>query len=275
MFAFFDIELGSKESVVARRKVNRASWPDFLPPSPKSMRRGFTFSSQSEDSYGLQLLSGVSSDIQLQETSGLIMPIAVLRSTSSGPHPDNAAELQHHNHLLPDPQLVSKCLDAGAWDVLTTPLEKARVQGLAVLACRTLKTAQRQQSRFLGRRKSRKHSWVGVHNEKPYAYLREAMYVIPFSFLGSHIRINGDLTFHRVSKLMKGICNPEDTIEEFQDRYARHNSTTCQRPVPFLLTVHQGTGNPLRARKICQGTHWVLGFHGTRVHRRRTRVRRL
>lgn len=190
MFAFFDIELGSEESVIARRRANRASWPDFLPSSPTSLRRGFTLSSKPEDSYGLQLLSGVSSDIQLQGTPSLIIPVAVLRSASSSGSPtENAAELQHHNHLLPDPQLISKCLDAGAGDVLTTPLEKARVQGLTVLAYRTLKTAQRQQSRFLGRRKSRKHSWVGVHNEQPYAYLREAMCVIlflfSFSFSGS------------------------------------------------------------------------------------------
>lgn len=181
LFAFFDIELGrGEESVIARRRINRASWPDFLPPpSPTSMRRGFTFSSQSEDFYGLQLLSGVSSDIQLQETPSLIIPIAVLRAASpsgpSTPDPDHVAELQHRNHLLPDPEMVSRCLDAGAVEVLTTPLEKARVQGLFVLACRTLKTAQRQQARFLGRKKSRKHSWVGVHNEQPYAYLREAM----------------------------------------------------------------------------------------------------
>lgn len=184
VFAFFDIELDRDDSIVARRKANRASWPDFLPPSPTSLRRGFTFSSKSEDSYGLQLLSGVSSDIQLQGTPSLIIPIAVLRSASSSGSPttENAAELQQHNHLLPDPELISKCLDAGAGDVLTTPLEKARVQGLTVLAYRTLKTAQRQQSRFLGRRKSRKHSWVGVHNEQPYAYLREAMCVILFAF---------------------------------------------------------------------------------------------
>ena len=177
VFAFFDIELGSEESALARRKANRLSWPDYLPPSPTSLRRGFSFESQPEESYGLQLLSGVSSNIQLQESPSLIIPIAILRSTSSPEPPDYALELQHHNHLFPDPQQISKCLDAGAVDVLTTPLEKARVQGLLVQAYRTQKTAQRQQSRFLGRRKSRKHSWVGVHDEQPYAYLREAMYV--------------------------------------------------------------------------------------------------
>lgn len=176
VFAFFDVALGSDDSIIARRKANRASWPDLGPPSPTSLRRGFTFSSQSEDSYGLQLLSGLSSDIQLQETPSLIVPIAILR-TSCADHSDNAAELQQRNLLLPDPEQISKCLDAGAVDVLTTPLEKARVQGLVVQAYRTQKAAQRQQSRFLGRTKSRKHSWVGVHDEQPYAYLREAMCV--------------------------------------------------------------------------------------------------
>lgn len=182
VFAFFDIELDRDDSIVARRKANRASWPDFLIPS-SSMRRGFAFTSQSEESYGLQLLSGVASDIQLQESPSLVIPIAVLRSTSSSfpssEHPESARELQHQNHLLPDPEQISKCLDAGAADVLTTPLEKARVQGLMVQAYRTQKIALRHQARFLGRRKSRKHSWVGVHDEQPYAYLREAMYASP------------------------------------------------------------------------------------------------
>lgn len=45
-------------------------------------------------------------------------------------------------------------------------------------------------------RRGRKQSWVGVEDEKPYAYLREAM----------------------VKKLLKGICEPQNIIEDYQHR---------------------------------------------------------
>ncbi|EAW08213.1 3',5'-cyclic-nucleotide phosphodiesterase PDE2 [Aspergillus clavatus NRRL 1] len=196
IFAFFDIELGRNEDSVQydRRKASRSSWPDVAPPSPSSLRRGFTFSSQSDTSYGLQLLSGVSADIQVSDIPNLVIPIAVLRHSHGGP--TSAPTQQTATTPLFDPLQISKCLDAGAADVLTTPLDRARVQGLVVHAYRAQKSARKEQSRFLARKKSRKQSWVGVHDQQPYAYLREAM----------------------VSKLMKGICNPEEVIEEFQDR---------------------------------------------------------
>lgn len=202
MFAFFDIELDGEESVLQRRKASRTSSFEMSPPSPTSLRHGFTFSSQSEESYGLQLLSGVSADIQVQDAPNIIVPIAVLRSVGSWPtsSPRNSNGVSsglQNGGLSWEPQQISRCLDAGAVDVLTMPLSKARIEGLLVHAYRTRKTAQKEMTRFLARRKLRKHSWVGVHDAQPYAYLREAM----------------------VSKLMKGICNPDDVIEEFQDRY--------------------------------------------------------
>ena len=45
-------------------------------------------------------------------------------------------------------------------------------------------------------RRNRKQSWVGMEDEKPYAYLREAM----------------------VKKLLKGICEPQNIIEDYQHR---------------------------------------------------------
>lgn len=196
VFAFFDIEIDGGESIVTRRKPSRTSSTEISPPSPTSLRRGFTFSSQSEESYGLQLLSGVSADIQVQETPNVIIPIAVLRPSPSSPRNSRELHLPNGSVLSSEPQQVSRCLDAGAVDVLTMPLNKSRIEGLLVHAYRTRKVAQKEFTRFLARKKSRKHSWVGVHDEQPYAYLREAM----------------------VSKLMKGICNPEEVIEEFQDR---------------------------------------------------------
>ncbi|PWY87015.1 high affinity cAMP phosphodiesterase [Aspergillus heteromorphus CBS 117.55] len=194
IFVFFDVDIHGEESALHRRRASRGSWADVSPPSPASLRRGFTFSSQWEGAYDLKLLSGLSADIQVQECPNVIIPVAVLRPpfdpTSASP------DEQPRIPSLPGPIHISKCLDAGAVDVLVTPLDSCRAQALVIQAYRTRKTALREQSRFLSRKKLRKHSWVGVHDEQPYAYLREAM----------------------VSKLMKGICNPEEVIEEFQDR---------------------------------------------------------
>lgn len=199
IFAFFSIDFSSDDSNLARRKAGRASWTDTTPPSPGSIQRTFTFSSHSDEAPGLSLLSGVSNDIQVQDGPNLVIPIAILRATGlSGP--SDAAKLtsepQAKNPVTLEHKQIARCLDAGAVDILLTPLDPTRIQGLVVHAYRTRRTAQKEMSRFLAHKKLRKLSWVGVHDEQPYAYLREAM----------------------VSKLMKGICNPEEIIDEFQDR---------------------------------------------------------
>lgn len=152
-----------------------------------------------DDALGLSLLSGVSTDIQVQDGPSLVVLIAVLRA--AGPDaPSDAtgptSEPRSRSPVTLEHKQIARCLDAGAMDVLLTPLDRARVQGLVVHAYRTRRNAQKEMSRFLARKKLRKLSWVGVHEEEPYAYLREAM----------------------VSKLMKGICNPEEIIDEFQER---------------------------------------------------------
>ncbi|CAL5872919.1 uncharacterized protein PFLUO_LOCUS7188 [Penicillium psychrofluorescens] len=204
IFAFFDVDFGSDEMNVARRKATRASWTDTAPPSPGSIHHTFTFSSQFDEAHGLSLLSGVSNDIQVQDYPNLVVPIAILRTATSRTVASDASSyfapvevLQgRSSSLTVEHKQIARCLDAGAVDVLTTPLDRARIQGLVVHAYRTRRAARKEMSRFLARKKLRKYSWVGVHDEQPYAYLREAM----------------------VSKLMKGICNPEETIEDFQDR---------------------------------------------------------
>lgn len=201
IFAFFSIDFSSDDSVLARRKAGRASWPtDTAPPSPGSIHRPFTFSAHSDEAPGLSLLSGVSNDIQVQDGPNLVIPIAILRAAGSNAPRDiamePASEARTKNPVTLEHKQIARCLDAGAVDILLTPLDPARIQGLVVHAYRTRRTAQKEMSRFMAHKKLRKLSWVGVHDEQPYAYLREAM----------------------VSKLMKGICNPEEIIDEFQDR---------------------------------------------------------
>lgn len=200
IFAFFSIDFSSDES--SRRK-GRSSWTDTAPPSPGlhgSVQRTFTFSSHSDEAPGLSLLSGVSNDIQVQDGPNLVIPIAILRATGSDAPSDTTPELtsepQTRNPVTLEHKQIARCLDAGAVDILLTPLDQSRIQGLVVHAYRTRRTAQKEMSRFMAHKKLRKLSWVGVHDEQPYAYLREAM----------------------VSKLMKGICNPEEIIDEFQER---------------------------------------------------------
>lgn len=92
---------------------------------------------------------------------------------------------------------MSKYLDVGAVDVLTSPLVGERAQALAVHAYRRFKEVSREQSSFLLEKRNRKLSWVGIDEERPYAYLREVM----------------------VSGLMNGICNPETVGDSLEHRY--------------------------------------------------------
>jgi 3',5'-cyclic-nucleotide phosphodiesterase len=94
--------------------------------------------------------------------------------------------------------MMLDCLEAGALDVVQGPLHKAGILGLTVHAYRIYKAAKKEQAGFLAQARSRrKQSWVGVEEEeKPYAYMREAM----------------------VRKLLKAICEPETVIEDYQHR---------------------------------------------------------
>ncbi|KAJ5121828.1 hypothetical protein N7526_008765 [Penicillium atrosanguineum] len=214
IFAFFGINFSSDEHSVARRKASRASWmTDGGPPSPGSIQRTFTFSSHSDEAPGLSLLSGVSNDIQVQGGPKLVVPIAILRTAGSDA-PEPTSEPQSKHPVTLKHKQIARCLDAGAVDVLMTPLDRSRIQGLVVHAYRYHRSAQREMSRFLAHKKNRKLSWVGVHDEQPYAYLREAM----------------------VSKLMKGICNPEEIVDEFQERYVSSSRPASGSMHSFVLS---------------------------------------
>lgn len=77
---------------------------------------------------------------------------------------------------------------------MASPLHIKTLTTLEVHAYRAHKEAAREQQAAMEVRRGRKRSWVGVHEEQPYSYLREAM----------------------VSGLMRGICHsgeePEDRI---------------------------------------------------------------
>ncbi|EXJ79585.1 3',5'-cyclic-nucleotide phosphodiesterase [Capronia epimyces CBS 606.96] len=188
-------------------------------PSPTLLRREFTFSSESDESYGLQLLSRIASDLQVDEGVKLIIPVAIVQPRRKDSHdqaldrvrprevlrapysPESESESEaiaiDDSSDIIDAQLMLQCLDAGALDVVRSPLDKAGIMGLTVHAYRIYKDAKKEQKGFMAMvRRTRKQSWVGMDEEKPYAHLREAM----------------------VKKLLKGICEPQNVIEDYQHR---------------------------------------------------------
>ncbi|KAF2837988.1 HD-domain/PDEase-like protein, partial [Patellaria atrata CBS 101060] len=164
--------------------------------SPVSSRKPtLTDSGELDDLYGLHLLLHVSSEIQQRNLSKLVVPIVILSGFDRGwAIPTSPSPGLYGSQASGDTVRIVRYLDAGAVDVLTSPLSKDHVQGLAVHAYRVWKEASREDSSFLATKRKRKLSWVGVDDSKPYAYLREAM----------------------VSNLMTGICNPE-TVGESLD----------------------------------------------------------
>jgi hypothetical protein len=92
---------------------------------------------------------------------------------------------------------LARYLDAGAVDVLMSPVSKDSAHGLVIHAYRMHKEVTREEASFLATKRNRKLSWVGTNDAKPYAYLREAM----------------------VSNLMSGICNPEAVGDSLDSRY--------------------------------------------------------
>ena len=217
ILACIDVGSHKKNEVLTRARPKFFPESDSPLPSPTVLRRGFTFSSENDESSGLQLLSRIASDLQVDEGVKLIIPVAVVQQHRKDSH-DHSIQLQsarsdvarapYGSETEPtqladssdaiDSQLMLQCLDAGALDVVKSPLDKAGIMGLTVHAYRIYKSAKAEDSHYMSkaRGRSRKQSWVGVDEEKPYAYLREAM----------------------VRKLLKGICDPQDVIEDYQHR---------------------------------------------------------
>jgi hypothetical protein len=156
-------------------------------PSPTSSRMMRRDNGEPDDTYGTHLLTHVSSEISSRNFSKLVVPIVMLTGLAVETPSVAAPSSLNKTLVLTDTVKLSKYLDSGAVDVLSSPLSKDRMHGLAVHAYRLQKEFQREEASFLSTKRNRKLSWVGVDDAKPYAYLREAM----------------------VSNLMTGICNPE------------------------------------------------------------------
>lgn len=165
--------------------------------SPKSLRSKNRAAAESlDDIYGMHMLTYIASEIQNKKLSKLVVPIVVLSGFErEWASPNLPSPSVHGSQVLSDTVRLTRYLDAGAADVLASPLSKDNAQGLAVHAYRACKESSREDAAFLTSHRSRRLSWVGVDEGKPYGYLREAM----------------------VSNLMSGICNPEIAVGEVVD----------------------------------------------------------
>ena len=197
-------------------------------PSPTSTRVTRTDTAEPDDIYGMHLLTHVYSEIQSKNFSKLVVPVVILsgfdREWASNNLPSPSV---HGSQVLTDTVRLARYLDAGAVDVLSSPLSKDSVHGLAVHAYRVHKQVSREEQGFLTKKRNRKLSWVGVDDSKPYAYLREAM----------------------VSSLMSGICNPE-MVGESHDHADLHVDPARQEAVAAAIgswsfSAHQFTDDEL------------------------------
>ncbi|KAI1429242.1 hypothetical protein F5Y12DRAFT_797491 [Xylaria sp. FL1777] len=157
--------------------------------------------------YGIGLLEKIVYETHLKSLSKLVVPIPVvslsLLRTPSSTDGTNGESLQSVDAAyLPESQssssnsmtsraLLRRCLDSGAVDVMASPIHVETLTTLEGHAYRAHKEAVKDQEALLEIRRGRKRSWVGVHEEKPFAYLREAM----------------------VSGLMGGICRSGEENE--------------------------------------------------------------
>lgn len=165
-----------------------------------------------EDLYGLALLQRIVSESQLRNISKLVVPVPIItfptsasgdslqkttsRETSNG---SCRAEAQRKVQARSSSQertanrrMLKRCLDFGATDVMVSPMNAKCITNLEVHAYRAHRDAAREQKAMLEVRRGRKRSWVGIDEEKPFSYLREAM----------------------VSNLMSRICRIDFDIEE-------------------------------------------------------------
>ncbi|KAJ0118308.1 hypothetical protein J7T55_009091 [Diaporthe amygdali] len=152
--------------------------------------------------YGLRLLQRVVAEADMLKLLKLVVPIPIISppmlpqagSTTASASIETGAigETMASSLSQSRPELVRRCLEFGAVDVMTSPLQQQNIESIEVHAYKARQAAAREREAVLQVRKNRKRSWVGVDTGgKPFAYLREAM----------------------VSGLMKGICRFDDEDE--------------------------------------------------------------
>ncbi|KAL8999717.1 MAG: hypothetical protein Q9169_001534 [Polycauliona sp. 2 TL-2023] len=147
------------------------------------------------------LLKAIASRSNLADPPTGIIPVTFIQLPESDVCNDRMEHSANDQPLLP-PELL-RCFDDGAVDVVFGPLSSKSIRSIASHAYRHRKDGSRKRESSQEIRKSRKRSWVGFDDRKPYAYLREEM----------------------VSGLMTGICSPDEALPtiEFNSSTTDHD----------------------------------------------------
>nr|CEG03405.1 unnamed protein product [Fusarium pseudograminearum CS5834] len=207
------------DSIPDRRR--RLSSPS---PSCNSSSENVDIHTPDEDLYGLGLLQKIITEAHLRGMSKLVVPIPVISNSepeqpyTNGQMTDGTVE---HIRLPLAPldtnrQLIRRCLDLGAVDVIICPMSTKCITSLEICAYRAHRDAAKEQSTLLEIRQGRKRSWVGVNEEKPFAYLREAM----------------------VSGLMKGICRLGTSDDQINNAHVAVSSERQSAIAEAIGTWH-------------------------------------
>ncbi|OJD11743.1 hypothetical protein AJ78_07541 [Emergomyces pasteurianus Ep9510] len=207
LFAIVSIAVSGSSEPLWQSSTSQPTAPLTAPPTFNAkVGRFLRFSSESDDFCALELLARFSANLKIQTEVNLAVPVAFLRFVENDDDCGNSTGSKakdHHDQVVTEGtendlsfvnRCICRCLDAGAVDVLTTPLKAPRLQGLSVRAYKIFKTARKQQWLDTAAGRPKKHSWVGATDHQPYSYLRETM----------------------VTKLMKRICNPDEELDDYQ-----------------------------------------------------------
>lgn len=185
--------------------------------APPPLSASIDLDRSSETSASLPSLQGhdflkyLALEISSLNVSKLVVPIAVIRLPlesnvseppyyNSSEHITSAVQPRHgYTHTLSAGQEAArantesanissqalevngrdmmKYMKAGAADVVPSPFHVDRIKALATHGYRVHLEASRNNRPTLDPKHIRKRSWCGVDDHKPYAYLRESMYV--------------------------------------------------------------------------------------------------
>jgi len=158
------IDTPHDERIPEERSRSRSPSPHSIPPSEADDAQVHS----DGDSYGLRLLQRIVSETHTRNLSKLVVLIPIV--SFSGPQ-ENA----EGGSSTPSRRLLKRCLDLGAADVMISPMHTKNVTALEVHAYQAHKAAAKDQQALLELRRGRKRSWVGISDDRPFAYLREAM----------------------------------------------------------------------------------------------------
>ena len=198
--------------------------------------------SDPKDRYGLSLLQHISSEICNLRLSKSVVPIAMIHNWeinttfgSRGPitrpsRPysgdlNNSRESSSVHHRdstftapVVNPRRLQKCLDAGAVDVLVSPLQPDRVYNLTAHAYRARYQASEAHADTVAASRSQKRPWFELGN---YARLLEDMYV-PTRNVQPQLGVDQDplTSVCRVSELVMSVCNSEHVPHGFNAGWA-------------------------------------------------------